>query len=187
LLQQVVAVWGENLARGALREDSSCVEDDDGGVCLPDFCEIVRDIESRHFERTQSGEQRLFRGGIERGQRLIEQKETRAWSKRAGECDALALSTGKLRGLARGEGLGSEESEELFDSLRALIGGEMADAEGDIFARGEMRKERGLLRNESDAAAAGRDGDFPICVGEDAAVQKDSAFVGRNESGENSQ
>src|SRR5580658_4772869 len=100
LLNQVVAVWGEDLARGALSQDASGIKNDDGGVCLPDFGEIMRDIESGHFEGTQCGEQRLFRGGIKRGQRLIEQKEARARGERAGECDALAFSTGKLRGLA---------------------------------------------------------------------------------------
>ena len=61
-------------------------------------------------------------------------------SEGAGESDALALSAGKLRGRAAGEGFRAEEVEHFGDALGAGDGVEMTNAEGDILLRGEVRE-----------------------------------------------
>jgi hypothetical protein len=184
LLKQAVAVGGEDVLEGAGGGDASGFEEDDVGGDAPDFSEIVRDIEDARWEGQQAREDVLRRGVVECGQRLVEEKQIGSGREGAGEGDALALSAGKLRSAAIGERFCAEEMQHFEDAAVAGFATEMADAEGDVVARGEVGEKRGLLRDESDGAAAGRDGDAVIGVEEGAAGERDAAVLRHDEAGE---
>ena len=105
-------------------------------------------------------------------------------SERAGERDALTLASGKLRGAAIGKGFRAEKAEHFCDALSAGGGIEMANAEGDVAAGGEVREERGLLGDVADRAAAGGNGEAAGGVEERFAIEDDAAFLRRGEAGE---
>ncbi len=78
-----------------------------------------------------------------------------------------------------GEGRGSEEIQHLVDAVGALRWREMADAEGYVVGGGEVREERGLLGEEADGAASGRDGGAGVRVEEGFSIEMDAAAGGR--------
>lgn len=177
LMEQAVAVRGEDLLEGTGGGDASGFEEDHFGGDAPDFGEVVGDVEDARGEGEQAGEDVLRAGVVEGAERLIEEKQIRSGRECASERDALALSAGELRGATRGEMISPKEMEHFDDAAVADFRGEMADAEGDVVACGEVREERGLLRDESDGAAAGRDGDALVGFEKSAAGEGDAALM----------
>ena len=69
----MVALRRENLLQGAGSGDAAGSEQDDFGGQLPDFRELMRDVDDAHLE-SEEARQDVVRGGVvEGGERLIEQ------------------------------------------------------------------------------------------------------------------
>jgi hypothetical protein len=187
LLEQAVAMGGEDLLERSGGGDASLLEEDDVGGDTPDFGQIVGDVEDARRKGEQAREDVLRPSVVEGAERLVEEEQIGRGREGAGESDALALSAGKPRRRARGEGFGAEEMEHFVNAMAAGCAGKMADAEGDILRGGEMREERRLLGDESDGAPAGRDGDVVIRVQEGAAGESDAAVPRHGESGKDAE
>ena len=187
LLQQAVAVGGEDLLEGAGGGDASVLEEDDVGGDAPDFGEVVRDVEDAGGEGQQAREDVLGACVVKCAERLVEEKQVGSGREGAGQGDALAFSAGKLRRAAVGEGFGAEEVKHFENAAVAGFAGEMADAEGDVLAGAEVREESGLLRDEADGAAAGQNSDVLFGVEEGAAGERDAAVLRYDEAGEDAE
>src|SRR5439155_4363377 len=92
---------------------------------------------------------------IERGHRLVEQEHLRPASERARERDALALTAGPLGRLRLGEVLDMQPPQQ---PVRART------AEGDVLLHIEVRKERVLLKHETDRTLLRSTIDAPVGV-----------------------
>lgn len=187
LVEQPVAVGGEDVLEGAGGGDASVLEEDDVGGDAPNLGEIVGDVEDTRGEGQQAREDVLRGCVVERAERLVEEQQIGSGRESAGEGDALALSAGKLRRAAIGEGFSAEEMQHFQHAAGAGFAVEMADAEGDILRRGEVGEERGLLRDESDGAPAGRDGGSLVSVEKGAAGESDAALLREGEAGEDAE
>ena len=79
-------------------------------------------------------EERIRRGGIELGRRLVEQQELRAKRERGRERDALQLASGQLGRLPAGQVLGADERQRFVDPRPDLrrLGTEILEPEGDL-------------------------------------------------------
>jgi hypothetical protein len=143
---------GEHLLQRSRCCDAAAIEQYDFRRHPPDFGEVVRDIEHAHIKRQQSREDVVGGCSVERPERFIEQQQLR----RGGQCtrqrDALPLSSGQVLRTAIGQPLRTEEREHLDHALRADFAAHMTNAEGDILAHSEVRKQGSLLRDKSDAS-----------------------------------
>ena len=80
------------------------VEPDDRGGDAAKLAGVMADIDHRHVglvaQAHEIGQDLALAGGVERGERLIEDEEARAHQQRAADRDALALAAGQLAGAA---------------------------------------------------------------------------------------
>ncbi len=93
-------------------------------------------------------------GEVERGQRLVEQKDVGLGSERAGESDSLSLSTGDLCRHPVGEVGQADQLEHRERPPPALGPGHAADLqpEGDVLEHGQVWKQRVALECEAEPA-----------------------------------
>jgi len=123
----------------------------------------------------QAGKERVAGEAVERGKRLVEEKQAGRWGECAGEGDALRLAAGEILRAARGETGCVDEGENLVYSSGASGTRESAQAVGDVFGGGHVRKERGVLRNERGVATARAKPEAGSGVNEGLAVEDDAA------------
>ena len=96
---------------------------------------------------------------VERAKRLVEQQHLRAHGQRPGQRDALPLSAGQLRGIARRQAVELHELQQVAHLLanggfrRARRPGLHAKAEGDVLEDRQVPEERVVLEDEADATA----------------------------------
>ncbi len=120
---------------------------------------------------------------VERGQRFVEQQHLRAARQRARQRHALLLAAGELIGLSFLEALELDQRDQ-FGHAAIDLGTRHAralQAEGDVVAHAEMRKQRIVLEHHVDRALVRQHlRDVP-------AIQQDAALVRRLETGEHPQ
>ena len=95
---------------------------------------------------------------VERGERLVEQQDARAFRQRARQGDALALPAGELLGIAVSQRLELHEAQHLVDAgrdlrLRQAI---LLEAEGDVAGDRQVRKQRIGLEHHVHGPPVGR-------------------------------
>ncbi len=130
-------------------------------------------------------------GGVEGGERLVEQDHGRRGRQGAGQGDALLLAAGELVGPAAAVPGQAHQRQHLLDAIAAAApcgGGESQPARqpvGDVLRHGEVREEGALLGDDADIALLGaheRAG-----AGHQPLPQVDGARVGAVEAGEDAQ
>ena len=123
------------------------------------FFLIVRDEQERDADAALDGFQ--FRAdlfaqvGIERGERLVEQQNVGFEHQRAGQRDALPFAAGKLGGAARFLAGQLNQIEHVANTIGDAIARAAPQAEFDVVAHGQMRKERVVLEDRADVALVG--------------------------------
>lgn len=177
----------ENLLERAVGGDATGFEEEGLGGELPDFREVVGDVQDGDSAAAKAVDDLRLGGCVESGEGFVEEEQARARREGACDGDALGFPAGEAIGFAVAEGLGVNEGEHFVDSLGALGGREVAQAEGDVFRDGAVREERGALGDEADVAASGRDGGAVAGVEEGLAVEDDAALLRGGESGEDAQ
>ena len=150
---------------------------------------VVRDGHRRHARLLQNPADLLAHLDpevhVEVRERLVEEEHRRLRRERPGECDALLLATGQLVGVAVALCVEPHELQHLVDPRLPVGGVPLVEAERDVLASGEMRKQRELLEDDADTALF-RCGELPR-TGDDVAVQANLAAVGAVESGDQPQ
>lgn len=177
----------EDLLDWSLVGDASGFEEEGLGWELPDFREVVGDVEDGDAAAAEALDDLGFGGGVECGEGFVEQEQLRFWREGASDGDALGFSAGEACGFAVAQGLSVDEGEHFVDAVAALGGWEMAEAEGDVLGDGAVGKERGSLGDEAYVAAAGRNEDAVVGVEQGLVVEDDAALLGSGESGEDSE
>ena len=120
---------------------------------------------------------------VERGQRLVEQQHLRPPRQRARQRHALPLAAGQLIGLALLQPVELDQRHHLGDAgvdLRARHAGAL-QAERDVVAHGEMRKQRVVLEHHVDRPLVRRH------LRDVLAVEQDAALIRRLEAGQHAQ
>src|SRR5437764_2508973 len=97
--------------------------------------------------------QMLSGRSVERGQRLVEQEQTRPADQRARKRDALLLSSGQLARIALPEIGQSEQRRDLLDAPPPLRSRDLAQAVADVLGYTQMREEGVILEQVADPAA----------------------------------
>ncbi len=105
----------------------------------------------------QADQKRIAGDAVERGKRLIEEKQARRWRECSGQCHALRLTAGEILWPASGEIGSTSKIQHFFHPASARGAIEIAQTVGNIGSGGEVRKERRLLRDQRGLAMAGRD------------------------------
>ena len=131
------------------------------------------------LQRLQLDLHLLAQTPVQRGKRFIQKKKLGPSHQCARQGDALALTTGELRGLARSEIGKPHQVKRLLDTRLSLGRGCTRDLEGiaDITLDTHMREKRIGLENGVHGPAIGR------CVRDITAIQNDAARVQRLEPG----
>jgi hypothetical protein len=93
--------------------------------------------------------QRLAQGGVEGGERLVEEHHGRIGGERTGQRHALPLPAGELVGIGRAAMRELDELQALGDAPR------MRRPEGDVALDAQVREQRALLKDHPDAALLG--------------------------------
>ena len=119
--------------------------------------------------------------GIERGERFIEQQDVGFQHQRARQRDALPLAAGELGGTARFLAGELNQIEHVANPVADVIARAAAQAEFDVVAHREMRKERVVLKDRAYIALIG----FQML--DAGAVEADFAVGGFFKSGDESQ
>ena len=132
----------------------------------------------------QTDEKRIAGDSVERGKWFIEKKQ--AWSGRkcASQCHALRLAAGEILRATRGEVACADKIQHFVYAAGACGAVETAQAVGHIRGGGEVREERGLLRDQRSLAMAGWDARSDGGFGKRAAVKSDAAADRIIEAGE---
>src|SRR5438552_1346149 len=154
------------------------------------FERIVRDDDAYPVERREMAPEvppdRAARGGVQRGERLVQEKQARFSGERARESDALRLPARertRLRLLVRAEVKPIEPG--LRSGTRVLRRrAARAKTEGHVLERGEMREKQVILEDDTDRTALRSEMDAARHVVEDDIVERDATGIQRDESGE---
>src|SRR5260370_11133325 len=105
--------------------------------------------------------QMLSGRSVERGQRLVEQEQTRPADQRARKRDALLLSSGQLPRIALPQTGQPEQRRGLLDALPPLRRRDLAQAVADVLCYTQMGEEGVLLEQVADPAALRRQKNTP--------------------------
>jgi hypothetical protein len=123
-------------------------------------------------------------GGIERGQRLVEQQEARLRQQRAPDRDPLLLAPRQV-GRTALEKRGDLQEVEHLGLLRRIARASMHPAaEGEVLADRKVRKQPPVLKDVTDPAAMDRDRDAAFAVEQHVAVEHDPTAVGGDQAGD---
>jgi hypothetical protein len=114
--------------------------------------------------------------GVECRERLVEEQDVRVAGERAGECDPLALASGKI-----GRPCSLKVSDR--ETVEVLVGG-VAARVLDVLSDREVREERVVLKDEADSPAVRCERDVLRGVEPDLAVGGDAARLRPDESGD---
>ncbi len=180
--EETLALRSEDFAGRAEGGEAAVAEEQDFSGSGKRVGGVVRGHDGLHFTfaqpTLQADKQGIAGDAVERRKRLIEKKQSRSGREGSSQSDALRLAAGEIVGAAGGELGCADEVEHFVDA--AGTGGtiERAEAVGDVGGGGEVREERGLLRDERRQAMAGRDAKSYGGFGEGVAVEGD-ATVGR--------
>jgi len=122
---------------------------------------------------------------VEVRERFVEQEYVRLGRQRPGERDALALAARQVVRRRVAVVAQVHQIEQFLDAGLALVARPVVDAEGDVLADGEVRKEGERLEDQPDVAVVGRD--EGVRAGDDLVVDADDTPVGVVEAGEQAQ
>ncbi|MNY27259.1 hypothetical protein D3C86_1611560 [compost metagenome] len=108
---------------------------------------------------------------VERAERLVQQQHFRPLGERTRQCNALALTAGKLVRLALGKFFELHQLEHLADALGdvGLRHAVLLQTEGDVGLDGHMRKQRIGLEHHVDRPPVGRNAGKALAVKDDLA------------------
>lgn len=179
----------EEVGRGAAGGEAAVGEDEHFIAKGEEILGVVADVEDGHAELVadagENGKDRGFAGGIETGERFVEEKQARMGKERAGERDALAFAA---REAGHGGGTEVGDAEDLADvgfgkALRVGTGeGGPGRAVAEVLRDAEMREKGGVLRHVAEVAAFGRE--IKARVGEGDAIQQKGAGGGSAKAGD---
>jgi hypothetical protein len=117
-----------------------------------DVVEVVRDEHDGNVDRTPNPLDFTLKRppqlSIDRGERLVEQQNSRLTRQRSCHRDTLALAAGQRRGPVVRAGGQMHEVEQRHGSRTSLATPKMAERSGDIAERGEMGKQGVFLKHE---------------------------------------
>ena len=139
---------------------------------------IVGDVDEGHadpsMERLQLPAELGAELLVERRERLVEQEQVGLEDERAGQGDALLLTTGELPRRAVGEVGQVDEVERLAHPRRGLGPGDAADLErkADVVRHGQMREQGVTLKDHAEVAALRRQMGDHALVDEDVAGRR---------------
>ncbi|MDK9695114.1 MAG: hypothetical protein OEL76_01840 [Siculibacillus sp.] len=149
---------------------------------------IVGDVDHRDAELllqlTDLEAHLLAQVGVEVVERLVEEEERRLGDQGAGECDALLLAAGELRGHARLEPREADLTDRPPRPPIAFIGAGAGDLErvGDVVGDAHVRPHRIVLEDHAEPAAVG--GHVGPVARHQAVADPDRPGVGSLEPGE---
>ncbi len=142
-----------------------------------------------HVEQVSAQAQAQNR--IERRKRFIEEQDTRSRRKRSGECRALPLSAGELRGIAQANIGQRKDLEKVVDraSLRRDQGPRVPARQrcSHVVLHGAVRKQRIVLEDVADIAPARWYVDIARPIEPGFAIDDDPSTVGAHEAREHLQ
>jgi hypothetical protein len=123
----------------------------------------------------KADKKRVAGHAVERGKRLIEEKQTRRWCQRARQCHALCLAAGQILWAAGGEVGGADKIQHFVYAAGACGAIEALKTVGHIRGGAEVREECGLLRDQRSLAMAGWNAKSCGGFSEGAAIESDTA------------
>ena len=129
------------------------------------------------------------RADVERGERFVEQEETRLDHERSCECDALLLTTGELVRLGTAA-VAEPDSFEPFAGASPRLAARhatTAEAERHVLERGEVGEQQVVLEHDPDRAALGDDVCAVRRVVDRVVVDEDASLVDGCETRERAQ
>ena len=174
--------------RLALGDDAPALEDERALAESERLVSAVRDVEYGQAEAPvhllQVGDDVELDGLVERGERLVEQEQTRVACERACERDALRLAARDGARTAAGRVPYAEAFEQRERLGAPLAPRQVCDGELDVLKRRHVREEREVLEDVADAAAAHGHVNAARRVEERLAVNRDQPGVGPDESGD---
>ena len=136
----------EHVRHAALLGDAAFIDDGHAVADLVDDLHLVRDDNDRHAERlvdlAQQLQDRARRVGVERAGRLVAEQVPGLGRQRTGDCHALLLSAGQLRGEACGL---VGKAHDLQQLLRALLCLRLRRA-GNFKREADVAQDRPLLK-----------------------------------------
>src|SRR5580693_8954843 len=156
LCQGFASGRGHYSMRSAVGDDAAVFEHDYAIAQGEDLSAVVGNVENRNGVGVVPGAQVFddfrFGGGVERGQRFVEQQDARIGNQGASQGYSLALAAGYFCGLAVAQMRDAERFEDgvaLFLAFAFVYAGQ---AVLDIFPDGEMGEKSEVLKNVSDLA-----------------------------------
>ena len=171
----------ENFFLGAMSGDAASGENEEVGGDAIGLLHVVGDEKRGVAEVGERVDQLAFdlaaEMRVERGKRLVEQKGFGFDGEGARESDALLFAAGEF---ARRTVLEAGEvrlRDLLLDAREAFDGGQVVEAEGNIFGDGQMREERVMLKKQADATFAAGEIDLFRGIEKDAAVEGDASAI----------
>ena len=95
--------------------------------------------------------------GVERRERLVEQQQARRSRQRTGQCDALLLPAGQLRGVLGSLVRQANQFQQFLDAGGdfRLVEFLILEAEGDVFPRSQVREQCVGLEHDAEVALRG--------------------------------
>src|SRR5947209_12677893 len=178
----------EDLVRLALGDDAPALEDERPLAQKERLVAAVRDVEYRQAQSAihllQVGDDVELGGLVERGERLVEQEQTRVAGERARERDALRLAAGDGARAASGRVPDAEAFEQRQRPRAPPAPRQVCDRELDVLQRRHVREEREVLEDVAHAAAAHGHVNAARRVEERLAVNGYKSRVGPDESGD---
>jgi hypothetical protein len=148
----------------------------------------VRDVENRNPVGFVPGQQ-VFQygaaqGGIEAGERLIEQQDAWARDERAGERDSLLFAAGQITRPAKKQIFDAKGGRNVRGAILLLRLGEARKSVTDILLDEKMREERQRLKNVSEFAALWGKRNIAGSVKINSFTEADFARVGLLQAGD---
>ena len=182
-----------DLRRRARLRDPSAVEDDDVVGEHGRVDRIVRDQQPHARERrevtAEIATHVVPRGGIERGQRLVQEEHRGIGGERSGERDPLRLATRQFAAAGVAPSIEPDALQPLAGPATRLLPAQAtsAQAEGDVVDGVEMGEQEVVLEHHADGSPVGRNVDACVRIVVDRAIELDAAGAEAAQPGERAQ
>ncbi len=187
-LRQRFAAWsGHDSVRSAVGDDAAIFEHEDAVAKSENLFAVVSDVNDGDGVGRVPGAEVVddfrFGGGVERGQRLVEQQDTRVGHEGAGQSYSLPLAAGNLSGFALAQ-MGDTEGFEDGIALSLAFGSAYTGkAVLDVSSYREMWKECEILKNIAHPSALNREVRVVCTVEKDSVAAADFSGVGGGQAG----
>ncbi len=187
LLQQAIAGVGKNLLQRAGLRDAAAPQENHAGGRFPNLGQIVRDVKNAHVECSQARQDVMGSGVVQSRQRFVQKQQSRSGRQCASQRHPLPLAAGQASRLSLFQVFRSKQVEHFADPASAFIAAEMANSESDVLMHTQVRKERGLLCDETDVPAARGHEDIALGVEQSLPFHHNPSMVRAGEPGENAE